>query len=328
MIILVLLGACGGSTTGDGGPSENGSGEPAEATVNVGMVTGVPLYWLLYIAEDRFASEENLTIELTVTRSAPNVVQQTAGGSLDIGLTSPDSVIAAAQEADAELVMFAGNTKVAPWDLFTKPDIKDVADVAGRTLGATTTTTGEVVVLKQMLENHGLSAGDDYDLVTAGASPDRLKALQRGVIDGGVFAPPQSTIAEQEGFNRLLSGHEELPDYQFHIFVANPSWLEDESDIAARFLKSIIRAGRWLYDPENKEEAAQILSDSLGLDIELGRDAYDRLISEQEALSREAEISVSGVEAAAEAAGLDADDVSQYIDTTYRDAAVEELSDE
>ena len=74
-------------------------------------------------------------------------------------------------------------------------------------------------------------------------------------------------------------------------------WAQQNADTVVRYLRAIIQADRWLYDPANRAAAAEIAVDVLKMTPEEGRRTYDLLVTQTQAIPRDGELSTSGVQA-------------------------------
>ena len=67
----------------------------------------------------------------------------------------------------------------ASYSLMVQPETQRIADLKGKTLGASALRTGEVVFMKALLRKYGLTE-NDYSLVVAGASGLRRSCRSSG----------------------------------------------------------------------------------------------------------------------------------------------------
>jgi ABC-type nitrate/sulfonate/bicarbonate transport system substrate-binding protein len=314
-----------GAASPGGGASTAPAAAPATASaptpVGFGLASVNALYWPMYVAKAKgFDQVEGIDLELVQLGSSARVVQATVSGSIQVGLGSPDSVVTATQQG-ANIVMFGGNINKPIYGVVARPEIQTLDDIRGKTVGASSLTTGEVVFLKTILARHGLEAGRDYDVLVAGGPPERLVALKAGSIAATVLIEPQESQLLAEGYRRLARTADYFPEYQFHALFAMRDWLNANEDTAVRFLRTLIRSNQWLRDQSNKEEAAKILTDATNTDIALSRSTYDSYVVEQQAFPRQAELSVSASQAVVNTLGEPAPDVSRWIDLRYHDKA-------
>src|SRR5579883_2694091 len=101
--------------------------------------------WPLYVTEDAgFADRAGVDIETTITNSASDGMNAMLGGSLDVNALGADAVILA-QAHGADVIGVAGLTNRPPYSLLVQPEITQVEDLRGKTLGASSLKTGEVV---------------------------------------------------------------------------------------------------------------------------------------------------------------------------------------
>jgi NitT/TauT family transport system substrate-binding protein len=118
-----------------------------------------------------------------------------------------------------------------PYAVFTRrDDVREPADLADVPVGINR-RTGQEYTAMRALEAH--VPADRIDLVHEGMPTDRLRALRDGEVDAVTLLEPQSTLAEQLGFRRVM-------EFENHMGVVGADGLADE-DLDA-FLRAYDRA--------------------------------------------------------------------------------------
>jgi len=80
--------------------------------------------------------------------------------------------------------------------MMVQPEIQQIADLRGKTLGASALRAGEVVFMKALLQKYGLGERD-YDLVVAGPSRNRVSAMTSRQIGHFFFEPRDYDVINQ-----------------------------------------------------------------------------------------------------------------------------------
>ncbi len=214
--------------------------------------------WPLYVAEQKKIFEKNgLQVEVIVIRGATNTARAVLSETIPIGRINPDYVIGASEKG-AKVKIVAANMEKIPYDIFARQEIKSGADLKGKTLGVSTLTGGTTLMLHEVLEKAYRLKDSDYKLLVVGTSPERYAALKGGSVQATFMGPPFNFRATRDSFRKLANFHEQLGPILFTADFAHVNYLKSNRTEVVRYLKSIVEATRWLYDPKNKEESLAI----------------------------------------------------------------------
>jgi ABC-type nitrate/sulfonate/bicarbonate transport system substrate-binding protein len=234
-----------------------------------------------------------------------NSMQQLSGlvrGEWEIGLTGFDNVVAYQEgqgEADIDrepdLFVFMGGDN-AFLRLVVQPQIRNYADLRGKTLSVDALTTGFAFVLRKMLTSNGI-ADSDVRLERAGGVMQRFEALKAGKHAGTLLVTPFDLIAERLGLHVLQSASEVLPHYQGISGTARRSWAMDNSNLLVGFVRGYLEALDWLYDRRNEDAACSLLVEKVpNMSVELAIATYRILVAEKGGFEPKARIDSIGVE--------------------------------
>ncbi|MBX5492821.1 MAG: ABC transporter substrate-binding protein [Chloroflexi bacterium] len=241
--------------------------------------------WALYAAQAKgYLIEHGITIDENVMGSAAAGAQALAAGSLDIANSNPDPLVRAVASG-ADLLFVAGTQNPPIYGLYSQKDITAVGQLRGKTIIVGGPKDVTVYLLDRMLAPNDLRPGD-YDLVYAGGTPDRLRALQSGAVHAAILNQPSEFAARREGFPLLVDTYQYVKNLPFSVFAVTRGWLEDprNRERAARFLAAVYRGGRDLCDPAQKEAMIRVLADRSQLSEEDARETYALLIERTQAI--------------------------------------------
>lgn len=220
--------------------------------------------WPVWAAQQIGAFARN-GVEVAVTPTPGSVFQLTGlvEGRFDVAITLIDNVVAY-REGQGEVpvvgsdlvAVMAHDTRVLP-ALVTLPEIRSYADLRGRTLSVDALHTGYALVLRAMLEHGGLAPGD-YTLDSIGGAHQRYVALGERRHAGCLLNSPLERMLEARGFNVLDTAIAVLGRYQGQVVATRASWAAANRDTLAAFLRSLLEAIEWLYDPAHREPAIDI----------------------------------------------------------------------
>lgn len=236
--------------------------------------------WPLYVAEQKKMFERNgLQVEVIIILGATNVVRAVLSETVPIGRINPDYVIGAAEKG-AKVKVVAANMEKIPYDIFARPEIKSGAELKGKTLGVSTLTGGTTLMVHEVLEKAYKLKENDYKLLVVGTSPERYAALKGGSVHATFMGPPFNFRAAKENYRKLANFHEYLGPILFTADFAHLNYIKSNRAEIVRYLKSMLEATRWLYDPKNKEEALAIHTKVLKTTRESAEEDYRYLVQE------------------------------------------------
>jgi ABC-type nitrate/sulfonate/bicarbonate transport system substrate-binding protein len=292
--------------------------------LSLGLVSYTALQWPLFAAQSIGSFEqEGLALDVSILNSAPQVTAAMLGGSVDVGNADMYYLIRAV-ERGADVTAFMSEFGVPVYGLLARPTVSSYADLRGQTIivdspnGVTRWLTG------RMLAQGGLGP-DDVSYVYAGGTPDRMAALVAGTVAAAILAQPFDFAAERQGYRRLGNSNDTVRTFEFIDYNARRDWMRQNESTLARFIRGYGAGQRWLYDPANKEQAIQILSEQTRLAPEDSRATYELYIERLRSFPEGMRPSPAGVQAVLDSLVELGDltpptpPISKYVDTTYVD---------
>jgi NitT/TauT family transport system substrate-binding protein len=158
----------------------------------------------------------------------------------------------------APLVFFVGESLISQWTLTTTPDIKRIEDLRGKTLGLGRPGSADYSEMVITLGKHfNMQPGKDYKVISFTGEPDRIAALIKGSIQGGVLSFPHAARAEKEGMKILLRTGDYIPRLG-GTFLTHRDFLKDKRDVVKRFTRAIIKAED--YIKANKKGTMEVIA--------------------------------------------------------------------
>jgi NitT/TauT family transport system substrate-binding protein len=232
----------------------------AADTVTIGTV-GSPSanLWPLFIGiEKGFYAAENIKPDVVYIPSSAAVIQQLSAGSLDMTMSTGivDPIRAIDQGAALALARF--EVQVPPYALLAKPSIKSLKDLKGKVISVGGPKDITRLYVDRMLAPQGLKASD-FDYVYAGATTARAQALLGGAVDAAILLPPSNFQVQSQGYNDLGLAMQYAPELAFSGTVVNKAWAARSADVLKRVLAAQSKSTDYLYDPNNRAEAMNIL---------------------------------------------------------------------
>lgn len=184
-------------------------------------------------------------------------------GSVDVGSTA----------GSAALLARSNGSPIKTIDIYSQPnwsaivvgansDIKTVDDLRGKNIAANAGTDPYFFLL-QTLDEAGI--GLDEVTITQLAHADGKTALEAGSVDAWAGLDPLMAASVVNAGSKIIYDN---PDFNSYGFLnATETFLEKSPDLAQVVVSAYEKARAWAA--ENPDEAAQILAEVAGIDIEI-----------------------------------------------------------
>ncbi|HEX6842115.1 MAG TPA: ABC transporter substrate-binding protein [Stellaceae bacterium] len=212
---------------------------------------------------------KSYTVETVRFRGSAPQITALAAGELDIAALAFSSYGLAIQNAHMEDLRLIGDLYQDGIDDYYANEylvradspIHKIEDLKGKVL-ATNGIGGAVdMALRKILRDHGLEERRDYQIVEV-QFPNMTAALEEGKVDLAGMVMPFSLIAKKSGKVRtLFTMKDAMGEAQTTLMAARAPFIAQHRAALVDFFEDWQRAMRWYYDPKNRAEALQILSD-------------------------------------------------------------------
>jgi ABC-type nitrate/sulfonate/bicarbonate transport system substrate-binding protein len=289
-LVVQLLTACAPTSsdpgTGPPAPPTPAAAGQTTAPVAIHGVTSVgyafgnvnPFHWVALIGKERpeLPGTFGIAFDLVTTTNVPNAMNALVGGSVDVAVVTPDGAWPAQDKAPDVKQLFAVG-QGTPYVLITQPDIQQVADLQGQTLGASAVKgSPDGTALRFMLHEHGLK-DPDYTIVQAGTVADRTAAMKAGAIAAVAQLEPQATLLREAGFREIDNGNHypSLKNVHALVLVSRQSFYQSKPEVAANFVRAFDAITKWLYDPANKQDVLAITKKTMQVGDGPAQNAYN-----------------------------------------------------
>jgi ABC-type nitrate/sulfonate/bicarbonate transport system substrate-binding protein len=301
---------------------------PQRTAIRVGSPQKVSSQWPLWMAMQRGTfTAMGVDVEFDVTRTEPLTLQYLASNSIDLAIASPGITLTAV-EAGARAAMIGGLQNRMTYYLVGRPEVRTLADLRGKSVGVDQVRGTLPAIAKALIARSGLVGEQDYELRVTGAQSERYAALSAGQTDATILAPPFDSRARAEGYNVLAETLRDLPPLQWNVYIVERGWAEAHRDALEGFLAALRVSAQWLYDPANREEAIQRLTNELGVDEAIIRGDYTFLVEQNQVFSRDGSFDRQGVEGYVTLFANEGlipwppPPLDRYIDTSYWEASM------
>lgn len=268
-------------------------GRATSDTLKVAQVSRTYYYVPLWSSQQEgFFGEEGITVDVEVLDSTGRVNRGLLDKSFQIGIGTPEGVVNNVESGSGQLAIAAGNANKLTHSLIALEQFREISDLRGARIGVASLDEGTAFVIQDMLQQHGLSYPDDYEMVDAGGVPSRWKKLQEGLIDAGLQSIPFNYAAMDAGFPNLGDSWDYVPDYQFTTVNVNRDWADANEEALRAFLRGLQRGTSWMY--ANEDDAVALIVRELGVSEEYAKRGWKHYTS-LEILPESMEVSEPGM---------------------------------
>jgi NitT/TauT family transport system substrate-binding protein len=249
----------------------NVSAEPVRAAYPSANVQFLPAFVSL---EKGFYKRDGLDAELISVRNAVTAVQALIGNQIHFIFSVGPQMPSIWEGSD--IILLAQQVGRPTFSLIVTPDIQKVTDLKGKKIGVSfggSTFAGT----KALLELNKMNPEKDVQYVSIPGSSPKIAALQQGIIQAALLAPPADYIAVKSGFRRLVNLADVFKDTSFTGLAATGKLIRENPQFVKRMVRAIVRGV--YHTRDNPEDAIQAMVKHLRMEREAALDAY-QLIKE------------------------------------------------
>lgn len=262
--------------------------------VSVVAVAPTSLFWPLYIADGNgLYKAKGLDVSLAFSGSATGPMQLLIAGEADFAITTADVGLDAASRG-AKIKMIAGYMSSRPFLIMSRPDIKTVEQLKGKSVGIAPPHDVITVAWNHWLKSKGIKP-TDIDQIYNTNTGARFAALTNGATAAAMLSPPVSFKAKKSGYNVILDMGSYMRGVPFLSIFAREDWLKTHADIARAFLATQSEAIDWFYDAKNRKRAVDVLAGRIKMSRPLIEETYDYYFSDLKPFSRKLAVSPKGL---------------------------------
>ena len=225
----------------------------------------------LYIAQERgFFRQEGLLADVVQARGNIGVTALLSGDAHAVN--NVGTVIRAMERSELPVKVMSQSLKKNLFWLVTKPEIKTLAELKGKTFGTTTFGGSQHLAGLRLLQKAGLDTDRDITMVIGGDVPAQLQSLVSGTIQLAALSPPTIIVARDK-FKLRIHGStlDDLPNLQNGLAFTD-KLVREKRDLVKRILRARSRAHRYLMD--NERGTAEVLAKYLNVDMSVALESY------------------------------------------------------
>jgi NitT/TauT family transport system substrate-binding protein len=299
MVLLVFTGCSAKQQSVETGSEANKAGETKELKkIVISEFRG--LNWMSAYVADRlgYFEEEGLDAEFAIYKDGPIAFQGMHAGDSDFCLLSAEPVLRAYDEG-MESYLILTNTKNRTYAFATKPDIKDMKDLKGKTVFAGMPGSAPYSFVLSLLKSAGLSENDvSFVNLEYGAA---IVALAQGQADGIFFdIYNKKTLTESvPGVNILVDAtnpetHKALYGTEYcetTIVTCTKKFADENPETVQKFTNASVKALKWINEHSVNEVAELVAPMFEGIDKQ---DLANKIETVKTSFSKTGEIHTEG----------------------------------
>jgi ABC-type nitrate/sulfonate/bicarbonate transport system substrate-binding protein len=207
------------------------------------------------VVSQGFMKEQGLETEFLNVSDGAKTIAALAGGSADFCIWSGSGGVTPAIEKGGKLKLIAGALMYPTQAIFSsKPDIKKVADLKGKTIGVGALGAQIHQFMIAVLRKKGVDP-NSVTFRNVGSSADIFRAVSAGTVDAGTAETDVYQNQAKYGVHSLDDGllWVELSDFTFQAGYATDDAIAKKRDAIVHALAAFAKVYRYVQSPESKD---------------------------------------------------------------------------
>ena len=245
-------------------------------------------------------AEHGLAVEQVPVASSPAQFASLTAGDYDAVLTSPDNVATYVLNEHnplgrrLDLQILRAVDRGSRLSLVGAPAVRSIAELAGGRFAVDVPTSGFAFVGFALLQQAGLEAGRDYEVVTAGATPRRRQLLAAGEFDATLLNAGHEIRAARAGAHVLGGVGDVVRPYLGTVLATRA---EVDTPALAALLAAWDDAERAVLAPANRAAVVALLAAQPDTDTETAEQMYATLLDPVHGLCAGGQVEPAALEA-------------------------------
>ena len=277
LVAAALLAGTAGAQAADDWATVTDSTPWGDIGATVAVTPPKVVFLVPFIAQaEGFFDKEHLHVKLVPEGSGVPAFLSTVAGSTKFAFTSAtDPIIAASHKSPAHVI----------WSYGLKLDtvcigggVSSAKELVGKNVGVTDTGGFAQTLLQACLsaDNVDIKKVHQINMQRSGFVP----AMVSGRISAAVFhADGAYTVLQKDPKAKVLAYEwDTLPEWWYGALAANDAYAKANAGEVKRFVKALVLAARWMYDPANKAKVIADGAKASGEDPAAVEYAYNLLI--------------------------------------------------
>jgi len=170
-----------------------------------------------------------------------------ANGYIDFTLNISPVLNGAMQGLGTKLVAALNSRPL--FSLVVRPEINSPADLKGKTFAVSSFGNTQAILTEKQLQHLGLKKGE-YQLLALGATPARIAAMEKNLVQGSLMPLPTNVQMEHKGY-RLLGNTAEIVVNPIAGLGVQEDKIKKEPDLIKKTIRASLRSLQLLQtDPK------------------------------------------------------------------------------
>ncbi len=216
----------------------------------------------LWAAKDGgFFKQEGLDVTLARIAAGAPILSAMQGGDVPLAFVGAQQIV----EADlkgAQFVIVAGFVDTLGQQIYTISSIQTPEQLKGKAIGVTNFGAITHVAGRVAVEHVGLKG--QVNFIATGGPPETVAAIQTGKVQGGVFSPPQSFQAAEQGLHMLIDVAKIGVKSQTAAIATTRQYAREHPDVVERYIKAALAGNHAAIT--NKQVATAAIAKYGGID--------------------------------------------------------------
>jgi ABC-type nitrate/sulfonate/bicarbonate transport system substrate-binding protein len=192
----------------------------------------------IWVAQEKgLFAKYGVTVELKYILPA-TATQSLIAGSLDI--CNPGGELIEAGLTGHDVVFMHGVLNRAVFSLYSKPELKNFADLKGKVIGVTQPGSTTDFIARILARQAGMIVGKDIRVLHLDGIPAIMTSLTQGNIDAGIISAPTTVRARKAGLKELVNITEKNIPLIHVAFASTRRYLKENPDRARRYLQGYL----------------------------------------------------------------------------------------
>jgi len=225
--------------------------------------------FFLMAAKRGFAEREGLKVEVLDVKDDPIGMKALLSGEVDSYDGVYGAIAASARGADVKLLGCSWHA--APYVLLARPGIKNIEELRGKSIAASSPGTPPDMVARASLAQAKVPLAE-VKLAAVGGDRDRFTALLGGVVDAAVVSNEYMPLPAVKALSVLVEARKVLPQFLRFCTLMTGKTLTERREDAVRFLTAQIKAFR--YAVSHRDEAIKLAVEASGAKADDPRPAF------------------------------------------------------
>lgn len=223
------------------------------AVPNPSAITWAPMW--AAIGEGYFA-EEGLNLDVQAVDGSSQVLQAMSAGQADIGAPGPGPVLGA-RSRGLDVVFIYNLYPKSVFGLLVQEesDFNEPTDLQGSVIGVGTADGAEVSFARAILNDAGMTEGEDYTFLPVGDGGTAAVAFLRGDVDAYAGAVSDAAILANRGLNLREITPEPYLAFFGNGYAVLRDYAEANPEVVEGFGRALVRGMHFISDPANGEAA-------------------------------------------------------------------------